>query len=83
VQVVRLGGKKRAAITPLQMARRPSGSLQYGQRIARGDAFEFVDPQEEEERTQLSVACVFFTPRKWVYTYLVLAAKGILVTMAE
>ena len=59
-QVVRLGGKKRAAGRNLQVSRRFSAFL-YND----GDD-DVVGGNEtrKEEQAQLSVACVFFTPRK-------------------
>jgi len=77
-QVVRLGGKKSAAGRNLQGSRRFS-NLQGSRRFSnlqgsrRFSAFLYNDGDDDvvggnetrkEEQAQLSVACVFFTPRK-------------------
>jgi hypothetical protein len=73
-KVVRLGGKKSSSgrctsadpTNEGQPSRRMSDHMHiYGHRTARDGASEGSDPEPEEERAQLSVACVFFTPRKW------------------
>jgi hypothetical protein len=61
--VVRLGGKKRAAGRNLQVARRFSAFLYNDDDDENVD--NIVDGNESrKEKAQLSVACVFFTPRK-------------------
>ena len=62
-QVVRLGGKKRAAGRNLQAARRFSDLL-YNSGDG-GDDIMGGNESRKEEQAQLSVACVFFTPRKY------------------
>ena len=62
-QVVRLGGKKRAAGRNLQAARRFSDLL-YNSGDGGDDDIVGGNESRKEEQAQLSVACVFFTPRK-------------------